>query len=703
MIKRLLLGIVLFAVCGVQSVFAWGGCTVSVNTAGYNSYIEIKFTHAQAWGWNDIWAENYARWVSPGTVEYSIGDGEWKPIATFTHVYSFKTAINYPPPGTTCSVVASAGETITDITYPGSGGDNSTRYAQFRWRPSQWYITNLKIRVKAKVYIEGSSTEKSNTEVIWAGGGSHTYGLAPATKPVLHTPRIKGYEIQGDGRILVNTEIPGFTEPDDAGCAKLSLLESNETATISPQSITQGDNDLYVPRNRAQYSTSWSLKVKTARTDYYKLPYEAEMSCTRQDEWDNKVVSQNAKSDIFTIPPYPCPNDNSLQVATGNEKVTLTWTMPPGTAQSIVDDYKIKWRRTDGTDWADVKNENDESLAKAYDPTETNPSVTFPYPAKDEGTKEYEFLVTRGAFHHEEAEYNVTRSATFNTNRVAATPATAEIQEHDSTTVKVSWTLNDGRFSTNYRCRIYRKDGTKALVQVHEQPVAAGSTTVEWVDSFTVDCTPFYYEVRMFDGGDDVGGIGEYGQPFAKTGTLFMELRLNSIGAIANLSASKGYYDDKVLVKWDMTPRHRFKSFRLSRAIKNLAGAPTESLAEIPSGSVTNYMYEDKSAVQGIYYDYKVVGVTDCDGDIKEHSEKHSTGYKQPYGTVIGQIAFKSGSTSVVGATVTATTTPEAPNKAFEFTSDHQNYITTPIKASALSPSASTHLGIMIFSISYSV
>uniref|UniRef100_UPI0013155D50 LamG-like jellyroll fold domain-containing protein n=1 Tax=Candidatus Symbiothrix dinenymphae TaxID=467085 RepID=UPI0013155D50 len=439
---------------------------------------------------------------------------------------------------------------------------------------------------------------------------------------------------------------------------------------------------------RDQYSKNIELKVKTARTDYYKLPFEDEISCTSQSGYTGGR-DQSKESDIYIIPAYPCPDENSLQVTPANEKVTLTWTMPPGVAQSIVDDYKIKWRRKDG-DWADVKNENDERLVKTYDPTETNPSVTFPYPDKDEGTKEYEFLVTRGAFNHEEAEYNVTRSATFNTDRVAATPATAEIQEHDSTTVKVSWTLNDGRFSTNYRCRIYRKDGTKPLVQVHERPVAAGSTTVEWVDSFTVDCTPFYYEVRMFDGGDDVGGIGEYGQPFAKTGTLFMELRLNSIGAIANLSASKGYYDDKVLVKWDMTPRHRFKSFRLSRAIKNLAGAPTESLAEIPSGSVTNYMYEDKSAVQGIYYDYKVVGVTDCDGDIKEHSEKHSTGYKQPYGTVIGQIAFKSGSTSVVGATVTATTTPEAPNKAFEFTSDHQNYITTPIKASALSPAAFT-------------
>ncbi|WP_158648426.1 LamG domain-containing protein, partial [Candidatus Symbiothrix dinenymphae] len=441
---------------------------------------------------------------------------------------------------------------------------------------------------------------------------------------------------------------------------------------------------------RDQYSKNIELKVKTARTDYYKLPFEDTISFTRRDDWPSYIpTNQSKESDIYIIPAYPCPDENSLQVTPANEKITLTWTMPPGTTQSRVDDYKIKWRRKDG-EWADVKNENDERLVKKYDPTETNPSVTFPYPAKDEGTKEYEFLVTRGAFNLEEAEYNVTRSATFNTDRVAATPATAEIQEHDSTTVKVSWTLNDGRFSTNYRCRIYRKDGTKPLVQVHEQPVAAGSTTVEWVDSFTVDCTPFYYEIRMFDGGDDVGGIGEYGQPFAKTGTLFMELRLHSIGAIANLSASKGYYDDKVLVKWDMTPRHRFKSFRLSRAIKNLAGAPTESLAEIPSGSVTNYMYEDKSAVQGIYYDYKVVGVTDCDGDIKEHSEKHSTGYKQPYGTVIGQIAFKSGSTSVVGATVTATTTPEAPNKAFEFTSDHQNYITTPIKANALSPSAFT-------------
>ncbi len=295
MIKRLLLGIVLFAVCGVQSASALSDFEQQVlwESRFGGMWLDIKGTHILIT--HDNMQRNTSKRVKSATVEYLENDGAWIELAHCEWI------------GANYVVRTKSDETVgwwLSREVAGEADEGmAILYAQFTvvdWSPNR-YISNLKIRVRCIVLHPGFNDidvtleePKDNIPL--------SFGNAPMTKPQLHKPEITGYEILGDGTIEVKTNIPNFGDGfDDWGCdnhTELSLLQNNSVVVLPPQYVAGQTNNVDLPRTRTQYATSMELKVKTARTDYYKLPFEDEMSCTRQDEWDNKVVVH----DLYNLP-----------------------------------------------------------------------------------------------------------------------------------------------------------------------------------------------------------------------------------------------------------------------------------------------------------------------------------------------------------------------------------------------------------------
>ncbi|WP_158648290.1 hypothetical protein, partial [Candidatus Symbiothrix dinenymphae] len=216
-------------------------------------------------------------------VEYSINGGvEWIELACFVNdpVFVDVNSLLRSKADETIEVLTAEEADRYPIRY--SAGNLWDCYANVRWRPNR-YISNLNIRVKGRRRQVGW--------LVWAGYFPFQFGSLPMTKPQLHKPEITGYEILGDGRIEVKTNIPGFTPFDDMGEAnhtKMSLFVLEDLLIYksptpeseirvrwnsgSPKPVAAQENSMDTLCTRDQYSKNIELKVKTARTDYYKLP-----------------------------------------------------------------------------------------------------------------------------------------------------------------------------------------------------------------------------------------------------------------------------------------------------------------------------------------------------------------------------------------------------------------------------------------------
>ena len=112
---------------------------------------------------------------------------------------------------------------------------------------------------------------------------------------------------------------------------------------------------------------------------------------------------------------------------------------------------------------------------------------------------------------------------------------------------------------------------------------------------------------------------------------------------IKNFDATRGYYNNKVKVRWEVPKGNSFTSFKLMRrAIGSDEDVFVDELGFNPD--ITIYSYEDFDVDPGVVYSYTVIGYTKCQENLNGvdalGASKKSYGFAQSYASVSGRVCF---------------------------------------------------------------
>lgn len=107
---------------------------------------------------------------------------------------------------------------------------------------------------------------------------------------------------------------------------------------------------------------------------------------------------------------------------------------------------------------------------------------------------------------------------------------------------------------------------------------------------------------------------------------------------IGDFQVSKGYFKDHNRLSWSINgDLSQIERFRIERSF---AGQNNFSLVKIV---VEDLIYEDKSALGGVFYDYRIYGEAKCEEEIITTNIGSNLGFYNPYGVANGHVEYQGG------------------------------------------------------------
>jgi hypothetical protein len=336
--------------------------------------------------------------------------------------------------------------------------------------------------------------------------------------------------------------------------------------------------------------------------------------------------------------------------------------MPAGTAASPTDGFKFQWRS--GNFWMDIA-DSEITGDKTYTYSKTSAySVTFDCPETEVGTKSYLFRIIRSDLTF--SDNNVTNagrtstSISINTNTVSMKSVSATGTTEG---INVKWNINPGRYKAGWKFHITNSANTPP-----KDIEISLATSYEYTDINIAPCTSVTYTVAVVDANGIEQGTAITSAPVVRL------LPDASSGTIDKLSVSKGYYNDRIILTWNVSASNAFTSYVVKR---QRFDTPTEqTLSEITNSSATQFSYEDPNAIPGVFYTYKVEAVVTWSGTYSVITDTTSTGFIQPYGVVSGKVSYGTGS-AVQGVSIAATGDNQFANRAITF-DNNGSYLPIP-------------------------
>ncbi len=492
----------------------------------------------------------------------------------------------------------------------------------------------------------------------------------------------------------------------ETGRIKLSWTQSVGCETTSPQPFSLqmrrvGESqwrEVVIKKGHLNYSDTISRTIEIQYPDINKAAAEYEFRIRRADvAWDNDILLSKTK---LALPAYPVPvNPVVLPIKNTDSDITLRWNLvQPATTDSPTGDYVIEWS-FDGNQWNAINSLTKGNLT--VDLNKTTQEIAFAYPEAmlNKGIKNVQFRIRRANFEWNEMVNGVsstakTSYAELNTNIVKFKGIYAE---GSSSGIKVLWEQDNGRLNDTWYFRLYRKNVDQADFDysanfVDQVRVSAIGSNLSIMDNYlTESCIPFHYQVRLEEGDD-------YNTAVVKSESAVMKnpdvVKLfEAKGNIESVSVSKGFFNDRVVVKWKVTAGNTFSRYSITRRMIDAENAGTESLHEfVPvSAHTTQYSYIDNSAIPGIYYSYEVKAWNDCGDRSTESAKMSSIGFIQPLGVVSGKVTFEGGNAvSGVSVIVESDASSQYANRSLPFSTELDNHVKLPFKADLWSPTAFT-------------
>jgi hypothetical protein len=129
------------------------------------------------------------------------------------------------------------------------------------------------------------------------------------------------------------------------------------------------------------------------------------------------------------------------------------------------------------------------------------------------------------------------------------------------------------------------------------------------------------------------------------------------------LTASKGYFPDKIQLEWSNNNSSQLNQFRIYR---KQAGANSDSTL-ITTQTSGSGIYVDLTASAGILYKYTIIGEANCAGTTIYSNIKEDIGFRSPFGLVNGRVTY-TGGIAVKDVRVTASGTGVSAGSSVLFT-----------------------------------
>ncbi|MDP3928892.1 MAG: LamG-like jellyroll fold domain-containing protein, partial [Bacteroidota bacterium] len=178
---------------------------------------------------------------------------------------------------------------------------------------------------------------------------------------------------------------------------------------------------------------------------------------------------------------------------------------------------------------------------------------------------------------------------------------------------------------------------------VERVAVGGGSYSVDvnandtvFVDDQAPGCVNFNYSIKAYSA-CAVNGISTLGLNQTR---LSPDLsRTFESQSIFVLTASKGYYSNRVELKWKNRNSGQLNFIRIYRKIANSTNDSILIASVLPGSD----LYIDNSAVAGVLYRYFLIGEAQCAGTTVYSNWVSDIGFRSPSGTVNGSISFAGG------------------------------------------------------------
>lgn len=244
-----------------------------------------------------------------------------------------------------------------------------------------------------------------------------------------------------------------------------------------------------------------------------------------------------------------------------------------------------------------------------------------------------------------------------------------------SADVFMEWTYDDGNVMTNgSKLILTRTNTTQNNVQTQTVLPDTCLQTRRYVDQIPTPCDVYTYTIAMQPG---AGAYAVQSPAVNVEGDddFYSSLR----GNVVMLSASKGYYSDRIELQWQ-TDGLPINSFSL-KARKYGTDTEFRQIASVASSAGNKlYTYDYDKAEAGVIYEFKIAALTECaDTTVMLEYKKSVLGFRTPTGEIYGRVTFDDGQ-AVPDVEVRAETADDAGigGKAYRFDGSANLKIATP-------------------------
>ena len=344
-------------------------------------------------------------------------------------------------------------------------------------------------------------------------------------------------------------------------------------------------------------------------------------------------------SEMQKTPPIAVLQNNQLTIDhTTDNELYFAWEVYKPTGANVQNNWVIEEQQTDGT-WTIIHSMECKNDKNSY---------THPLPLEKERravTKTYRVRNTffEDGFWYEYMRTNPTEETyhpyyqNFESTPIHVEPKAAERK------AKLTWErTEDGIWNDDITLTLEYYDTNDGEIKSRALNYSDETYTLQGLS----ECTEYHVSIIATNTEEN----------FADTISTTFIMPDAGKHEIANFEATRGYYTNKVRLRWDVEKGNTFNHFEITR--RAISENTAVSVAELSfNAGNTVYSYEDMDVEAGVIYEYMVIGYTDCSANADEQSaDVHGAaptcyGFAQSYASVSGRICFN-GNQGVPGVDV---------------------------------------------------
>ncbi|MFR3548839.1 MAG: LamG domain-containing protein [Coprobacter sp.] len=562
-----------------------------------------------------------------------------------------------------------------------SNGDETAEMAgtprsgDVQYMEIKWYIKNSQLNKEVSMSFNGSW---------WNRGATADQDINGYTVKVTTTAEMPKLTLSS----------PEFTQDNSKKIPQVSIKWSRSGGTGAIQEkgnihLRKDSSTGDIIATQSALSTSGTFMLNASDIDLSK-----ENRYVITQDFSVQNISLSSISNTVTLDAYPQASKLEAAFDESTRQINVTWSVP-GTASSnyVKDNFILSYsHKLNG-----AASTTTEKVSVPYEFGQTSYSYAIDVP--ENSTGQYSFFLIRETTQQYEAWNDTYRQKVDNlqvsTIHLTVTDAHAVLLENGK--ALIYWKISGDNWSNGSKFVLTRQNITLNTVEdiempkseVTHKPLPAEFTTEEeynqyeqyfkgdnqgaYIDDMLQLCSEYRYKLQVKPNANTYSPLAAIHTPETFIPTDQGDLK-------PEMSASKGYFTDRVEISWS-TEGAAFDNFSVRRRIYDPNAQDDSSFEQITSvpGAATQsyYSVEDKNCVPGVIYEYKIVGLSKCANEtVESETQPKTIGFRSPVGQIIGRITFDDGQ-AVEGVDVQVSSRESIGGQSIKFKGTDDSYLET--------------------------